>query len=613
MVARHGDAWNRYLSEPRAETLKDLASEDADLLLGHTRLAILDLSQSADQPMANEDGTIWTVFNGEIYNYREIRTVLEGRGHVFRTDHSDTEVLVHGYEEWGEQLVDRLRGMFAFAILSLRTRKLFMARDRFGEKPLYIAANARGIAFASELKALLASGTCGREICHEALRDYLVHGFIPAPRSIFRGVVKLAAAELVTVDLDHPERCHPRVYWRPSCHADHGLSDQQVLEDFGRVLHESVQLRMQSDVPLGAFLSGGLDSTIVVRHMVQSSDQQINTFNIGFKHSKFDESPFSSEASRRYRTNHHVELLEPSEMLDLLPIIERQYDEPFADASAIPTLMVSRMARRHVTVALSGDGGDELLCGYSYYALLHRMGRWLRPLPRAARGVLSRSLRRLWPQSVRGYGLLNLLDVDDHARFMRYWSDDFFTGAPGTSGAPAPGEILREHWSRIPGAGVERMAAVDSRFYIPEDLMVKVDRASMAVSLEARAPLLDHVLFDAAARIPLGLRFDGRLGKLPFRTSLTADLGAAFVNRPKQGFAVPLGAWFRGPLREQLHATLLDPDGIVADILPRQKAQTLIDMHLQGSRDQSHRLWRLFVLQRWYSVYGRAPALSAAC
>jgi asparagine synthase (glutamine-hydrolysing) len=613
LVVRLRDRWHRAVFQQPGETdLSELAAEAPDVLLGHTRLAILDLSSSADQPMTNEDGTIWVVFNGEIYNHLELRKLLEGRGHIFRTDHSDTEVLVHGYEEWGEGLVDRLRGMFAFAILSLRNHTLFLARDRFGEKPLYLSANAGGIAFASELKALLASGTIGRDICPSALRDYLGHGYIPAPRSIFQGVVKLAAAQLATIDLAHPDRFCPRTYWRPSCWLDHGLSDSQVLEDFERVLHESIALRMQSDVPLGAFLSGGLDSTTVVRHMVGSSSRRVRTFNIGFNHSRYNEAPYADEVARRYQTEHYTQVLEPDEMLSALQIVERQYDEPFADSSSIPTYLVSKMARRHVTVALSGDGGDELLCGYRHHQLLHWIGLALSPFPRVARKGISQTLRGVWPQTNRAYGLIKMLDADEDARFMRVFTDDYFLRRIPFEDGNLAGDTLRQVWNEIPGSGVEKIAAVDSQFYVPEDLMVKTDRASMAVSLEARAPLLDHHLFEAAARIPLRLRFDGKVGKLPFRTTLTTDLGARFVNRPKWGFGVPLGRWFRDQLRDQLHDTLYDPAGLVGDLLPRGEIDKLIAMHINGSCDQSGRLWRLFALQRWHAIFGRArPAFAA--
>jgi asparagine synthase (glutamine-hydrolysing) len=576
-----------------------------DAMLGHTRLSIIDLSCAASQPMSNEDGNIWVVFNGEIYNHVELRSELIAFGHQFRTDHSDTEVLLHGFEEWGEALVDRLRGMFAFAILCLRSNRVFLARDRFGEKPLYLAATPKGICFASELKALLASGLIEREICSQGLRDYLGHGFIPAPRSIFRGVFKLAAAQCVMIDLNRPDQYVPRTYWRPTAGLGAGLPATQALEEFIHELDRSILLRMQADVPLGAFLSGGLDSTTVVRSMARSGT--VNTFTIGFRNSRFDETDYSIAASRRYGTAHRVEILDPDAMLGILPIIQRHYDEPFADSSAIPTYMVSRMARARVTVALSGDGGDELLCGYRHHRILHQIGRLLDQMPREAINLVSRSARKLYPESMRGYGLISLLAASDFERFMKIWLDDYFLDRLPGDGAVGPGEVLRRLWAEVQGVGVEHMAAVESQFYVPEDLMVKVDRASMAVSLEARAPLLDHHLFEAAASVPLASRFNGRLGKLPFRTLLEADLGSEFVNRPKSGFAVPLGMWFKGPLREESRETLLDPLGIVTEILPRREVEALIEMHDRGTRDQSARLWRLFALQRWHAIFGRAP------
>jgi len=608
LLARLRDGWLRPVYDPAPGSLRTFEREDPDVMLGHARLSIIDLSSVASQPMSNERGDVWVVFNGEIYNHAELRRNLVALGHRFRTDHSDTEVLVHGYEEWGETLVERLRGMFAFATLSLRDRTLFLARDRFGEKPLYLAMGLRGVCFASELKALLAGGFVEREISPQALGDYLVHGFIPAPRSIFKGVIKLAAAQCVTIDIEHPDNYRPRTYWRPSTYLDTAIPAEQAIEEFNHELNRSILMRMQSDVPLGAFLSGGLDSTTVVKHMA-SAGGPVNTFTIGFRDAKYDEARYARMAANCYRTRHLVQILQPDDMLRVLPIIERHYDEPFADSSAIPTYLVSRMARETVTVALSGDGGDELLCGYGYYRILHRMERILGRLPVPAIDLLSKMARRLYPKATRGYGLINLLGSSDHERHSRHWSDDHFINKVHFDRSLGIGDSLRGLWDETGGAGVERMSAVDSRFYVPEDLMVKVDRASMAVSLEVRSPLLDHLLFEAAARIPLVLRFDGRLGKIPFRRSLEADLGSDFVDRPKSGFAVPLGAWFKGPLRDQMHDTLLDPAGIVSDIVPRQDVARLIRMHLRGwgSRDQSHRLWRLFALQRWNQVFGRAP------
>ena len=314
-------------------------------MLGHARLSIIDLSSVASQPMSNECGDVWVVFNGEIYNHAELRRNFVALGHRFRTDHSDTEVLVHGYEEWGETLVERLRGMFAFATLSLRDRTLFLARDRFGEKPLYLAMGFRGVCFASELKALLAGGFVEREISPQALGDYLVHGFIPAPRSIFKGVIKLAAAQCVTIDIEHPDNYRPRTYWRPSTYLDTAIPAEQAIEEFNHELNRSILMRMQSDVPLGAFLSGGLDSTTVVKHMA-SAGGPVNTFTIGFRDAKYDEARYARMAANCYRTRHLVQILQPDDMLRVLPIIERHYDEPFADSSAIPTYLVSRMARR---------------------------------------------------------------------------------------------------------------------------------------------------------------------------------------------------------------------------------------------------------------------------
>ena len=345
LLARLRDGWLRPVYDPASGSLRTFEREDPDVMLGHARLSIIDLSSVASQPMSNERGDVWVVFNGEIYNHAELRRNLVALGHRFRTDHSDTEVLVHGYEEWGETLVERLRGMFAFATLSLRDRTLFLARDRFGEKPLYLAMGFRGVWFASELKALLAGGFVEREISPQALGDYLVHGFIPAPRSIFKGVIKLAAAQCVTIDIEHPDNYRPRTYWRPSTYLDTAIPAEQAIEEFNHELNRSILMRMQSDVPLGAFLSGGLDSTTVVKHMA-SAGGPVNTFTIGFRDAKYDEARYARMAANCYRTRHLVQILQPDDMLRVLPIIERHYDEPFADSSAIPTYLVSRIGAR---------------------------------------------------------------------------------------------------------------------------------------------------------------------------------------------------------------------------------------------------------------------------
>jgi asparagine synthase (glutamine-hydrolysing) len=606
LLARLAEGWTTaiYNSPPAAVPLH--AGEQPDVFLGHHRLAIIDLDVAASQPLTNENQTVWVVFNGEIYNHAELRQELLGRGHRFRTDHSDTEVLVHGYEEWGDRLVERLRGMFAFAILSLPERRLYMARDRFGEKPLYFSASQSSVWFSSELKAPLAAGAIRRELSETGLAHFLAFGFIPAPVTIFNNVLKLAAAEHVTIDLDNPAACRPSTYWRLQP-PQTSLTAEQAEQHFFDELSTSIRLRMESDVPLGAFLSGGMDSSVVVREMSKTSQQPVNTFTIGFREQSSDESQFAGHVAQRYHTRHRVETLDAAAMLRIVPLLERHFDEPFSDSSAIPTYLVAKMARENVAVALSGDGGDELLCGYTYYRVLHNFGRLLNRMPDWLVRFGAAPLHNFWPEWLRGRGRVQYLLPGDFARFTRYWIDEYLLRQASLDGA-APNAFLRQRWEQAGRRGVEAMGEVDCQLYVPENLMVKVDRATMAVSLESRAPLLDHRLFEAAFALPFSARFDGRRGKLPFRHLLTQDLGVEAVERPKQGFGIPLGTWFRGPLQEYLREAILDTNGLILQLFPRSAIENLIRLHLTGSRDQSARLWRLLMLGRWFECYGRQPA-----
>jgi asparagine synthase (glutamine-hydrolysing) len=594
----------RFHLNPEPGLLRKEAAARPDFFLGHRRLSIIDLSPEAFQPMANEDGLIWVVFNGEIYNFRDLRARLEARGHVFRTDHADSEVLVHGYEEWGADLVDHLRGMFAFAILDLAERRLFMARDRFGEKPLYYSLSAAGLMFASELKAFLELPEFDRTISREAVSAYLAHGLVPAPLSIYGNTRKLRASERVMVRLDAPDAPKADTYWKVSYRPDRSVPVRGLMEQFHEELTRSIRLRMLSDVPLGMFLSGGLDSTMIVREMSLASARPVEAFTIGFKEVSHDESSYATKAAARYGARHHVETLTPQVLLDTLPVVMKQYDEPFADSSAIPTYLVSRLALRRVTVCLSGDGGDELLAGYKRYWLANQLSRGIDWLPGPAFRLFFGPLIRLLPESMKGKGAVRFLVPSPKDRYVKVFDDDTLAGllrfAPSRYGK----HVVRELWPEGASHLVDQMCITDSRYYIPEDLMVKVDRASMAVSLESRAPLLDHKLFELVARMPLWTRFDGTRGKLPFRRMLGRELGRPFVNRRKMGFAVPLKRWFSNELRGDLRDTLLASDGITAELFSRKAVAKLVDGFGLGRRNPTWRLWKLYVLQKWHDVYG---------
>lgn len=599
-----------FFLHPELGTLDRYAQEQSsDLFLGHQRLSVIDLEANAFQPMSNRDATVWVVFNGEIYNHAELRRTLEGRGHRFCTDHSDTEVLVHGYEAWGEDLVDRLRGMFAFGVLDLRANRLFLARDRFGEKPLYYAQNASGVMFASELKALMELSELDRTLSPHAVTDFLHHGMVPAPRCIFQHVHKLRAAERVTIRLDDPARAKPEIYWSIDDGSDDDScptrSSEEWFEAFEAELRESVRLRLAADVPLGAFLSGGLDSTVVTRQMSRLMDRPVRTFSIGFTQKEYDESPWAERVAKHYGTIHHTQMVAPADLLATVGTIAEIFDEPFADSSAVATYLVSRLARQHVTVALSGDGGDELLAGYHRYRVHQRLGKFLdRPSGQAAAALLG-PIGRMWPESVRGKGLWKLLISGAKPRYAAAFCDPHLVKFLRPEWDVRWECLLDSVWPEEQAEPIDRMCRTDRRFYLPEDLMVKVDRTSMRVSLEVRAPLLDHKLFELAARMPLEYRFDGKRGKLPFRRILAKELGIGFVDRPKRGFSVPLGKWFRGALRDELRDTLLASSGIVASLFDRRKVRRLIETHQTGSRDQSPRLWKLYMLEKWNACYGK--------
>ena len=576
------------------------SNTQADIYLGHMRLAIVDLSESARQPMTNETGSVWVIFNGEIYNHAELRTDLVGRGHQFRTHHSDTEVLVHGFEEWGGRgLVDRLRGMFAFGVVDLRARQLFIARDPFGEKPMYLVNDERGVVFASELKAILKTGFIAEALSQPGLADYLKFGYVPAPGSILERVWKLRAAEMATFDLSRPASCRKQQYWQLADYTPVEVAPEQWLAEFEQRVSYAVQQRLMSDVPLGAFLSGGLDSATVVRHMSRHAARP-QTFTIGFPGHPCDETPHAQAVSARYETQHRVGDLNPASLLEQVENAARIFDEPFADASALPMILLSDIARQSVTVTLSGDGGDELLAGYTRYHLNTAIDRWLGDMSSpVGRGV--GRLASLWPHTVRGFGIARLLRGDGRARYEALLADEWLLGKSTVNAVS--GFDFGSVWDGAASGLVNQMCHADIRLYVPEDLMVKVDRVSMAVGLEVRAPFLDRDLFEFVATAPSALRKDGRVDKSVFRRGLAADLGTAFATRRKQGFSVPLGAWFRGELRERVAGTFAASGGFLTRFFPKKWLASLLDDHVTGSRDQSHWIWLLLALENWHEVH----------
>jgi asparagine synthase (glutamine-hydrolysing) len=580
--------------------------------LGHRRLSIIDLS-GGRQPLFNEDETVVVVYNGEIYNFQPLARELAARGHRFRT-HSDTEVIVHAWEEWGAGCVERFRGMFAFALWDRSRQTLFLARDRLGIKPLYYAWLADGsLIFGSELKALKQHPDLPRVVAPEAVEDYFAFGYVPEPRTIYAGVHKLPAGHHLTVRREGP-RATPRQYWdvpfaNSGVDMDAATAGAELLER----LREAVRLRLIAEVPLGAFLSGGVDSSAVVALMAQIMDAQgtgpVNTCSISFGDPAFNESRYAEQVARRYATAHHTEQLDV-DRFDLVDTLAGLYDEPYADSSALPTYLVCALARRQVTVALSGDGGDENLAGYKRYQWHLQEQRLRDLLPFGARRAVFGPLGHAYPpllgaprflrakatfqalarDAVSGY--FNIIAVlDDNLRGQLY-SPELRRRLQGYSAV----EVLRRHAAASPtDHPLSLVQYLDMKTYLIDDILTKVDRASMAHALEVRVPLLDHELVEWMSSLPPDLKLQGRDGKHLFKQALRGHLPEDLLYRPKMGFAVPLASWFRGPLRERLRAALLGPRLADTGLFERRCLTRLLDIHDSGRRDQSAALWSLLM------------------
>jgi asparagine synthase (glutamine-hydrolysing) len=590
----------------------DLAGgEQWDIFLGHRRLAVLDLSSQAGQPMSDPTGRYWIVFNGEIYNFAEIRRELEAQGGAFRTDHSDTEVLLMAYVQWGENCLTRLRGMFAFAVLDLKAQTLFLARDRLGKKPLYYWAGNHGLIFASELKAIVADPGVPRQLSSSALAQYLAYGYIPSPGTVYRGIAKLPPAHFARVSLENPWHITSKRYWDLP-HIEQDQPSRDWPEEFGEALTEAVRLRLISDVPLGAFASGGLDSTLIIRQMHRLASGSLRTFTIGFPEAEVSEVPWARQVARRYSTEHHEEIVSP-DALALLPRLVRHFDEPFGDSSALPTLVVSEMARRHVTVALSGDGGDELLAGYTRYRYAHRLNQLLGPLPQSLRPLALQALGRLWPTTWRGKGIVSRVGQSPHHPYRAIMSRDAglallhpdLRREAGNNGQVHG--FFEAYWERGPQDYLSRLQYVDFHTYLPEDILVKADRASMAVALELRCPLLDHKVVELAVRLPNYLKFRGGEQKILIKQTLLPDLGPEFVYRRKSGFQMPIKNWFKGNLGQLITERLLDQSGPLAGLCDPGAVSALAQGFVKGQQDLSEDLWRLLVLSEWLTrVHARS-------
>ncbi len=582
---------------------------DAGIGLGHRRLSIIDLAGGA-QPLFNEDRTVVVVYNGEIYNFQQLTRELESCGHKFHT-HCDTEVIVHAWEQWGAACVERFRGMFAFAIWDSNRETLFLARDRLGIKPLYYTVlNDGTVLFGSELKSILLDPRVPRNIDPHAVEEYFAYGYVPDPKTIYSAVYKLAPGHVLSWRRNGaaPE---PRKYWDLDFSGREHPDEEDIIAELPDRLRDAVDCRLISEVPLGAFLSGGVDSSAIVSLMAGLSEDPVNTCSISFGDPAYDESRFAAMVAERYRTNHRVERVDP-DAFDLIDRLANMYDEPFADSSAMPTYRVCELARRHVTVALSGDGGDELFAGYRRYRWHHYEERVRNSLPQAVRGPLFGLLGSIYPKldraprwlrakstfqavardSVGGY--FHSVSVLYDGLRERLYSPSFRAALQGYHA----GEVLETHMRNAPADHhLARAQYADFKTYLPGDILTKVDRASMAHSLEVRVPLLDHQFVEWASGFAPSSNLRGRDGKYMFKKSLEKLLPSDVLYREKMGFSVPLSQWFRGPLRQRLRASVTGDTLRRTEMFDMKFLETLVDQHQSGARDHSAALWSLLMFE----------------
>jgi asparagine synthase (glutamine-hydrolysing) len=577
--------------------------------LGHRRLSIIDLA-GGHQPMCNEDGTVWVLLNGEIYNYPELRTELLQRGHRFATK-SDTEAIVHLYEEHREECFSKLAGMFSIAIWDQGNRRLVLARDRVGKKPLFYAASKDSILFGSELKALLAVGSISRETDDQALSDFFSFGYVPAPKTIYRSVRKVRPGHYLVASRDG---LREQKYWDLSFNRVEGRAESEWCELLRHELCQATRVRLMSDVPLGAFLSGGIDSSSVVAMMSHLMKRPVTTCSIGFQEKKYNEAEYARQVSSLFATEHYERTVEP----DALAIVDKlawHYDEPFADSSAIPTYYVSKIAREKVTVALGGDGGDESFAGYRRYKLDHYenvlrnylpqgfrrsvfgpLGEWYPSLAWAPRVLRGKStFQSLARTPLEGY--FHSVSYFRPADKRRLFSYDFRSRL----GSYDSMDVLAEHYQRADTDDLlSKILYVDIKTYLTDDILTKVDRASMAVSLEVRAPMLDHRFLELAASIPSDLKLRNGTGKYILKKALEPVLPNEILYRPKQGFAIPVDMWFRRELKEMAHQIIVETqDGI----LDKGFLKVIWDQHQRRSHDRSALLWATLMFRKWQQTF----------
>ena len=574
---------------------------------GHRRLSIIDLS-SGQQPLFNEDETVVVTYNGEIYNFQELSEELKALGHIFRT-HCDTEVIVHAWEQWGEACVERFRGMFAFAIWDRNRETLFLARDRLGIKPLFYALLPDGtFVFGSELKALKVHDRLPREIDPTTVEEYFAFGYVPEPKTIYKGVYKLPPGHHLTVRRGQ-RAVEPREYWDVGFTRHEHASERAAGEELMARLQEAVKIRMIAEVPLGAFLSGGVDSSAVVAMMAGVSQDPVNTCSISFGDPKFNESHYAEMVANQYHTAHRVEQVDPEDF-SLIDQLAGLYDEPYADSSALPTYRVCELAKKQVTVVLSGDGGDENLAGYRRYRWHTYEERMRSLLPAGLRQPLFGLLGRVYPKadwapkifrakstfeamardSLEGY--LHSVSILSNRMRSDLFSDALKADLQGYQAV----EVFRRHAAAAPtDHPLSLVQYLDMKTYLVGDILTKVDRASMAHALEVRVPILDHKLVDWMSGLSPDLKLRGREGKYLFKKALEPMLPNEILYRQKMGFAVPLASWFRGPLRDKVRANILSQPMLDSGLFKRSHLEKMLDQHQSGVRDYSASIWTLMM------------------
>jgi asparagine synthase (glutamine-hydrolysing) len=603
---------------------------EGPIALGHRRLSIIDL-EGGKQPMSNEDDTVWITFNGEIYNFPDVQRELEKKGHRFKT-RSDTEVIIHAYEEYGKECIKYFRGMFAFGIWDSKKKELFLARDRLGKKPLYYYVDDRSFIFASEIKAILQDEYIKRELDVKALADYFTYHYVPFPETIFKGIHKLPPGHLMTVRIVQDVRdvqvvsnkCNDRTseaiehieftihqYWDIEYKPDYSLSEQEWVEALKEKLKEAVRIRLISDVPLGAFLSGGIDSSTVVAFMSMVQNTPVKTFSIGFKEEDFSEVKYAREVAKRFGTEHQEMVVEP-DAIEVLPKLAWEFDEPFADSSAIPTYYVSKMARKYVTVILSGDGGDETFAGYRRYLWARDMHKydWI-PLP--LRAIVFGIPAALLPDGMRGKGMLRHLSNGPFERYAGLNTFGELNSLKNLLSTDVLNEVQKRQNGRLHDYAflkkyydfckhddyLTKIQYMDTKTYLAEDILTKVDRASMLCSLETRAPLLDHEVIELVARIPSSMKIKDGETKYILKKAMDGILPDTILYRKKMGFGVPLIYWFKKDLTQYAREVLLSQETKHRGIFNQSYIKNILERHQKKGRDLSAKIWALLFFEHW--------------